>query len=113
MRARRGAAVVLKICTHCIDEKAAAANDRITDALAMAESVPESREEDDDREQASPQSPRDHLDRRAVVRADRLIGYASWLPDRARCTSRLKTTQSPKPRPVHALTDYNDPPPSS
>ena len=53
-RAGHGVAVLLKIYAHCIDGQAAAANQRITDALGIrdAEADPGD-EDDDDTEQAS------------------------------------------------------------
>ena len=53
-RAGHGVAVLLKIYAHCIDGQADAANKRITDALGIQDSQPESGDEgDDDSEQAS------------------------------------------------------------
>jgi hypothetical protein len=53
-RAGHGVAVLLKIYAHCIDGRADAANNRITDALGIAESEPDpGGEGDDDSEQAS------------------------------------------------------------
>ena len=51
-----GVAVLLKIYAHCIDGQADAANKRITDALGVQDTGPESEpgdEGDDDIEQAS------------------------------------------------------------
>lgn len=44
--------VLLKIYTHCIDEQADAANQRITDALGITEPEAAPGEGDDDSEQA-------------------------------------------------------------
>jgi integrase len=53
-RAGHGVAVLLKIYAHCIDGQAAAANDRIADALAIQDTGPDTGDEsDDDTEQAS------------------------------------------------------------
>ena len=53
-RAGHGVAVLLKIYAHCIDGQAAAANQRITDALDTQDAQPEPGDEgDDDNEQAS------------------------------------------------------------
>jgi hypothetical protein len=53
-RAGHGVAVLLKIYAHCIDGQAAAANDRIADALAILGTGPDTGDEDaDDTEQAS------------------------------------------------------------
>jgi integrase len=53
-RAGHGVAVLLKIYAHCIDGQADAANKRITDALGIQDTQPESGDEgDDDSEQAS------------------------------------------------------------
>ena len=52
-RAGHGVAVLLKIYAHCIDGQADAANRRITDALGVQDTQPESGdEEDNDIEQA-------------------------------------------------------------
>jgi hypothetical protein len=53
-RAGHGVAVLLKIYAHCIDGQADAANKRITDALGIQDTQPESGDEGDDHsEQAS------------------------------------------------------------
>jgi integrase len=55
-RAGHGVAVLLKIYAHCIDGQADAANQRITDALGIQDTQPESEpgdEREDDSEQAS------------------------------------------------------------
>ena len=55
-RAGHGVAVLLKIYAHCIDGQADAVNKRITDALGVQETQPESGpgdEGDDDSKQAS------------------------------------------------------------
>jgi hypothetical protein len=53
-RAGHGVAVLLKIYAHCIDGQAAAANQRITDALSTREAEPDpSNEHDDDTGQAA------------------------------------------------------------
>ena len=52
-RAGHGVAVLLKIYTHCIDGRADAANQRITDALTAPDTEPEPGEEDGDSEKAS------------------------------------------------------------
>jgi hypothetical protein len=53
-RAGHGVAVLLKIYAHCIDGQAAAANQRITDALATQDAQPDLGDEGgDDSEQAS------------------------------------------------------------
>ena len=55
-RAGHGVAVLLKIYAHCIDGQSDAANKRITDALGIQDTQPESEpadEGDDDSEQAS------------------------------------------------------------
>jgi integrase len=53
-RAGHGVAVLLKIYAHCIDGQADAANKRITDALGVQDTQPESGDQgDDDSAQAS------------------------------------------------------------
>ena len=55
-RAGHGVAVLLKIYAHCIDGQAAAANQRITDALSTQDAQPEPESDDEaegDSEQAS------------------------------------------------------------
>jgi hypothetical protein len=53
-RAGHGASVLLKICAHCIDRQADAANQRITDALGVKDTETEpGGEEDGDSEKAS------------------------------------------------------------
>jgi integrase len=53
-RAGHGVAVLLKIYAHCIDGRADAANQRITDALGTKDTEPEpGDEEDGDSEKAS------------------------------------------------------------
>jgi hypothetical protein len=53
-RAGHGVAVLLKIYAHCIDGQAAAANQRITDALAIRDAEPDLGDEsDNETEQAS------------------------------------------------------------
>jgi integrase len=47
-RAGHGVAVLLKIYAHCIDGQADAANKRITDALGVQDTQPESGDEGDD-----------------------------------------------------------------
>ena len=47
-RAGHGVTVLLKINAHCIDGQADAANKRITDALGVQGTLPESGDEGDD-----------------------------------------------------------------
>ena len=54
---RHGVAVLLKIYAHCIDGQADAANKRITDALGVQDTQPESGDEGDDDNAQHPEMP--------------------------------------------------------
>jgi hypothetical protein len=53
-RAGHGVAVLLKICAHCIDGQATAANQRTANALGIRDAEPDVGDEDDDDTKQAP-----------------------------------------------------------